>query len=281
MPKGSKGKKRVSRRPRRRLNRRIPRQGGLTRIIKYIVGQNIETKSAQAYWDGALTSRASAVFGERCVGYLCPAGDAGYPAGQQISISQGAGDGQRISNKITTKSVSFKFNIYVAPYNASSNPNPKPYLVTLWIFKLANDAQESRSDAANMMVSNMFDLGNTATSIQNNLTDHIRPYNNNVVRVLRKMTFKVGHSEYAGTGSAPASQNFTSNDYKLNIIKYLNVTKYVNKTFRFEDTSTDPTTKKTFFAFTFAPADGSSGAFLDPFAPVRVSWYVDYKYKDA
>lgn len=280
MARKAKNQKRT-RRPRRVVNRRIRGNKALTRMVKYIVGANTETKSAQAYWDGALTSRASAVFGERCIYYLCPAGDAGYPSGQQISISQGAGDGQRIGNKITTKNVTLKLNIYVAPYNASSNPNPKPYLVTLWIFKMANDAQESRSDAANMFVSNMFDLGNSSGSIQNNLTDHIRPYNNNVIRVLRKMTFKVGHSEYAGTGSSAASQNFTSNDYKLNIIKYLNVTKYVNKTFRFEDTSTDPTTKKTFFAFTFAPADGSSGALFDPYAPVRVSWYVDYKYKDA
>lgn len=251
-----------------------------TKLVKSVINRQAETKQAQAYWSGGLVSRASANFTERTLYYLGPGREGGYPAGQQLEFGLGTQDGQRIGNVIKTHKCMLRLNIFPTGYNETTNIAPKPYLVTLWIFRLVGDQWGLRSTAANMITNTMFDNGPLSGGIQNNLTDHIRPYNDSSVRVMRKITFKVGNQDMVGTGSNLGKQYYSNNDYKLNIIKYINVTKYIAKTYTFEDTNLSPTTKKTYFCFTFAPADGSAGALPDPFSPIQVNWHMDYQYKD-
>lgn len=254
------------------------------RYVKKALGRTTENKFAQAFFAGGLESPGSAVFTRQSLYYLGPGFDqgGGYPAGQQLAIDQGAGQAQRIGSSITTKRCILRF-VLTPQAQGSANLNPRPQLVTLWIFKLKSGIQDDRQNAANIVASDMFELNNGDTDLNWDLTDLTRPVNTSVMRVLARRTFKLGTAIYDGTGSnpQPLSQHFANNDFKYNITRTMNVTKYVNKKIRFNDNNVHPTTSKTYFMFSCSPADGSSGEQPTGYSPVRVNWYMDYHYEDA
>lgn len=185
--------------------------------------------------------------------------------------SQGTGQGSRIGNKITTKKVMLRG--YVTPYGYAAISNPKPVPVNARMLLLSNRAQPQNTPT----VSTFYQAGNTSVGPNGSLQDLIRPYNRDVNTVYTSRDYKIGHSSESGTGSDAVNGLQANNDYRMNAIFKLDITKYLPKTITFDDTTTTPITRNLFMRWILANADGNPNLAS---ASHAVFWTVDYQYTD-
>lgn len=200
------------------------------------------------------------------------------PNSGTLMISQGTGQGARIANKIQTTSLKFTAIISPTNYSSSTNPDPRPAIVRMVILYDREDP-----NAVPVPGSLFFQDGNTSTGFTGTLPDTIRPINADRYRVLMTKDYKLGFSQYAGTTGDAAGQGayqaWSNNDFKMNHVIKMNLTKFYPKRVRFNDNLTEPTSRGLYAFFYYVPADGTAYTAED--AIVRVSYMQDYRYKDA
>jgi hypothetical protein len=92
------------------------------------------------------------------------------------------------------------------------------------------------------------------------------------------MRFKVGFSAFNNAGVDPAYQHFANNDYKLNHTRRLNMTKYMPKVLKFNDTTNQPTNAGLYVWAWSVPCNGfGQGALI----PVQLDYTIHMEYEDA
>lgn len=246
----------------------------LKKMIRREISRNIENKSIQNYnLDRTLTSVFSTFDSSSGpVGNIVTLG----PDPFALNITQGVGQGQRIGNKIKTKRLTFKGTICPFSYGATYNPEPQPVQVKIFIFYDKDDPNAVPQPAAN---ANFFQNGNSSTGFHGDLVDMWSPVNTDRYRVLTTKTFKLGFASATGTGSVPATQGFSNNDFKLNCNFSFDLTKHYPKYVTYNDTSTTPLSRGLWAAFVVANASGvvmGSGN-----RPCGIQYMQDYVYEDA
>lgn len=264
------------RRPLRRSGARRARVGrvrrgsrvSVKRVVKSMLSREIETKSRQTDAD------------EVAMGY--PLGPSwpnnnviplGFnPAGLQIL--QGAGEGQRVGNKIRVKRVRWNFVIRAMPYNSSTNPLPQAQNVRIVLFY-----SRPAPTATPNPISDFFELNNTTQAIEGTLQDMIAPINEDTYRKLAERSFRIGWQDYFGAGGVGATTTGSNNDYKLTATLKWDITKYLPKMVRYIDNTATATSRGLFACVMVAPADGSTGA--SGRAPIAMRWWLDAAYTDA
>lgn len=194
------------------------------------------------------------------------------------TITQGTGAGQRIGNQVKLRSAIFKFVLYPQVYNAVSNPVPKPLDIIMYILSgkrsvLANTC----SDLTTIFTSNCYKLGSSSTSMLGNLYDVVSYINSDVLQLHYKRVFKLGPSNAQLQAGAVAGHS--NNDYKYNIVRSLNITKYLPKTLTFDDANNNSTSKQVFAVFCPVNADGT-GIASSGF-PCSMYAAIDVTYEDA
>lgn len=199
-----------------------------------------------------------------------------YPAPSYLQISQGSGQGNRISNLIKIKNLSIKGVLFPRPYNATTNATPSPVQIKFWFFY---DKTQPNSVPTPATSADFFQFGNTSIGFQNEFFDHKMPINTDRYRVLTTRTVKVGYSGYTGTGSQPQSGNFNNNDFRLNANLSVNLTKVCIKHCKFRDVSTLPTSRGIYMMAQPIYADGSAMALAT--IPVRMEYMMSVVYEDA
>jgi len=193
-----------------------------------------------------------------------------------INLAQGTGQGDRIGDAIRTRKAMFNFVLRPANYNAVNNPLPCPQEVQLFIGKVKNSRAQTpvASD-----YSKLFQNGNSYAAPVGNLSDLCQEVNSDWWTILKRYNFKVGHSIVNGTGGIAGEQYEANNDYKMNVVRQLDITDLMPKSFRFNDATTQPTNDGLFAFFMCSPANGStlSGVVY----PIFCDFFINYQFEDA
>ena len=239
------------------------------KMIKREVAKGVESKSRVDY--------------NAAYSFYYPAQGALYNSANTIQVSagstslpivQGTSDGARIGNEITVKKCNLDMVFYPTRYDASTNPNPEPLVVTLVLFY-----DKRIPTTFPTPVTDFYQFNSTTDSISGDLTDNIAPYNLDCYRIMATKTFKLGYSAYTGSSSDPIPQYYTNNDYHLNQIVKWDITKYLVKTIKYNDNNSDPTSRGLWLQVLISPADGSMGA--AGVIPAKVSYCHTLYYEDA
>lgn len=197
------------------------------------------------------------------------------PTQNRLSIAQGTGQGQRIGNRIRTKSCYISGILYAQQQNAAYNPTPKPCEVVMYIYKLIGGG-----NTVDVTMSNFYQNGNTAGSPTGSLVDLTFPINKDRYRVLYRKVFKIGPADNTGTGASAGLQYFANNDYKRNQRFYIPLTKYMDKIMRYNDTSLTVNNDTLYLAILPLMADGSTNGAGNALLPVNCSMTQVYNYTD-
>lgn len=180
--------------------------------------------------------------------------------GVSIAINQGTSQSQRVGNRIRVKSLWFKGVLAVLPYDATTNPNPRPTQVKMVFFYDKTNPNSLPNPFAGG-AAGPFQGGGGTNNFQNDLVDMVMPFNTDRYRILATRTYKLGYSQYAGTAASAANQTayqaYSNNDYRLNYQISMNLTKYYPKMLRFNDNNAIPTNRGLYVMFFYANADGS------------------------
>lgn len=235
-------------------------------IVKREVHKNIEDKKA-LYVQNILPITSYANLATMQVQTCIPS----------VNITQSVGQSGRLGCTVRTRSLYFNMYLYPNPYNATSNVNSKPQIVQLFFGKIKG--QRDRIPT-NLDFSRLWQNGNSSTNPYSDLRDLTQQINNDYWTVYKIFTFKLGLSSYSGTGSNPAYQNFTNNDYKLNHVRKINLTKYCPKVLKFNDATLQPTNDNLYFWIQCINADGTQPVDVN-YLPATFGYSSHYVYEDA
>ena len=154
------------RRLRKRFSRKTTTAGAkskattkkITRVVKQAIARNVETKviqynaSLNARCIGSATSQAQ--FNGSCFmvtpngANLGPGVIQGYPI-----IANGVGQDQRVGDEIKIKNIYINYLITANGYEATTNPNPRSFLATVWVIR-PKRGQQNGLDVTNIQVNN-------------------------------------------------------------------------------------------------------------------------------
>lgn len=196
------------------------------------------------------------------------------PTPSTLPIPQGSGQGERTGSTIRTRKLMLKYIIHPNPQDAATQPQPVPQDVCVWIGFLKNNRLK-QPDLADF--SNFFQNGSTSQAPNSNLYDMLLPENLDLFHICKKIRHKIGNSVYTDYTGIKPSNYYTNNDYKLNVARSIDCTKYINKVLKFNDSSVQPDTGL-YMWMTAVPADGQTG-YQDKV--VRMSYTLRYEYEDA
>lgn len=195
--------------------------------------------------------------------------------GTTIAIPQGTGAGDRTGNRIKIMKATLNYWMVPAAHNGLLNPAPKPLLVRLWIgYSKTNPTLiPPASDQAVL-----FQSGDTASPPNGFIPDILRKVNKDKFVIFRDIKHKLGYAEMSGTGFIAGSQYFANNDFKYNIMKTIDITKYLINTVSYNDTTAIPTSRGLFCWVQIVYADNNvtTGAI-----PANFAYFVDITYEDA
>jgi len=180
------------------------------------------------------------------------------------TINQGAGDGQRIGNQITTSKAILRYRLY-APTLLSTPIR----LVRVLIVK--EKAFPVRNPSTNINT-NLFRVSGSTVGPTNNDLDQLYPINTEAWIVLYDKQHKVGS---AGNPSTIGSNN---NDYSQSVQMTVNLQRHFGK-IQFDDTTSTPITKNYYMFFLTSPADGTTGG-SGTDTSIKLTYDSQISYKD-
>lgn len=241
----------------------------LRRIIRQEIHKNIENKTALAIQNVVPLSNANITPNLNCQTCI-----------PTINISQGTGQSNRIANVIKTRSLYMKFVLYPSLWNITSNAVPKPQMVLMFFGKVKGqrDRQPTGTDFAKL-----WQNGSTSIGPYSDLRDLTQYANKDYFTIYKILRFKVGNENITGTGNSANAQYYTNNDFKYNVSRTINLTKYCPKTLKFNDNTLSPTNDNLYMWAYVINADGtitvpSAGS---TYEPTTLSYTFSYTYEDA
>lgn len=197
------------------------------------------------------------------------------PYGTYVQIPQGTGQGERTGNQIRLVKVTFDYVVSATNYAATANPIPQPQELLIRLFSVKN------TNALVQSAGNYFQNGNASANPVGTLVDITRPVNNDLYTQYRFIRHKIGYAAWVPTpGLAPANGYYANNDFALNVVKKIDVTKYCPKLIRFNDNTTNATTRILQTFIECVNSDGSS-AISASVTPLVMTWTITISYKDA
>jgi len=193
------------------------------------------------------------------------------------NISHGTFQGSKIGNEIRTRKLILRMVITMNPYELAYHTYCKPEIVQIFIGKVKN-AKPQFPIAADFQ--KLFQQGDSSTPPLSNLLDLCLPINKDYFTIYKTMKLKIGYAQSSQpSGAAPSgNQYYSNNDYKLNHIITLDVTKYCPKLLKFNDGTLQPTNDGLFMWAQCVPGDGTAG---DQARPVNMKLVTEYVYEDA
>lgn len=199
-----------------------------------------------------------------------------YPNSTTLTINQGTGEGQRVGNSISVRKAYLKFVVYPSEYNVSTNPTPIPQDIRMMIGFVKQNPVEGPTFTD---FSELFQQGNTSAPPANSLFDMIQQVNKDSFTVLYDKIIKVGTSSVNGTGGLAAYQYMNNNDYRFNVVRKINITKYLTKKYGFNDTNNNPKSGRALFVW-FLPCNAVGGTNVSTYKQSRIYIDVDISYED-
>lgn len=261
--------------PKNRKTRKSSRRPRISRAVKSYVKKTIhrmaENKVVNWTYNGNLlpfNASASQWLAYNVMGL--------YPNSSSLTISQGVGEGQRIGDKISIRKGMLKFVITQNTYNASTNSSPMPYDIRIMI---GYNKQNPVTGPDFSAFSELFQNGNSFSAPTSNLYDMIQQPNKDSWGIVYDKVVKVGPALGYNTTFNQGFQLMPNNDYKYSCIRKINITKYLAKSYGFNDTNNNPKTGKALYVwFLYAPAVGVTASSTEQ--PLKIFTAVDLEYED-
>ena len=192
------------------------------------------------------------------------------------TIGQGVGQGNRVGNVIKTRRVYLNYIIHPTVYDALTNPNPQPIEVQLMLGYVKNTPCFAPIAGD---IGQLFQQGSNVLAPIGNLRDIISVINTDYWTMKKRWTHKVGFASSTGTGSQAPQQYFANNDFKMNIVKRMDITKLIPKTHVFNDANSTTNTKNLFLMYYAVSAMGP--LYNSTQLPANIEFWVDFHYEDA
>lgn len=235
--------------------------------VKKAISMNIENKCVQINGGSSFGNvRESPDFN---VYPMCPL--SGY-----WTVGQGVGQGSRIGNIIKTKKVYLNYVIRPNPYDVTVNPSCRPCEVQLMLGYVKNTPCFAPVPGD---IDVLFNNGSSTVAPVGTLKDLISVVNTDYWTIKKRWTHKIGYSSAEGTGGNVANQFFANNDFKLNVVRRMDITKYVPVTHAFNDGSQTTNTRGLFLMYYAVAADNFN--FTATQLPANIEFWVDFHYEDA
>lgn len=231
---GKKGAKRSNR-------RRAPKRKSLVQTIKSVISRQAERKSWFDYASNIQIVGASnslPVFR-----YLLP------------TVAQGTGFSGRIGSKISVKRAVIHGHVNILPYNASTNPNPIPIYVKMWLVSCKTINTNTLSSTP--ITSVFFDVVNTTVSFQGNMLDMEFTIDKQTWTLYAQKTIKLGAGYASSTG--PTGTGGYYDNSPMSVPWSFNYTKHL-KMLDFNESTNTPTNKNLFLIFQAVNADGTNSS---------------------
>lgn len=201
----------------------------------------------------------------------------GFPLtpGLTMNIIQGVGAADRTGNRIKIMKAVLNYWMVPTAYNVLINPNPKPLMIRIFIgySKINPTIIPPAADTALF-----FQNGDAASAPNGFIADILRKVNKDKYVIFRDIKHKLGYEAATGTGAVAGSQYYGNNDFKYNILKKIDVTKYMPKTVIYNDTTSVPTSRGLFCWIQIVNADNTA---TTGYLPVAFNYFVDLTYEDA
>lgn len=261
--------RRRGRRPIRRLRRgrftrrtkRVPKT--FKRYVKREIGRRIENKEYISY--GANQSVKSAGSGVSPVVFgLIP------------SMSNGTNDSTLIGNELKPKYGVLRGHVNLLPYNATTNPNPGPVYVKIWILKSLLLQGQLNAPSTQLDFTSFFKINNSAVSFQGNMMDLELPVNQEYWRVLSTKTMRLGATSYSATGPVSSGTYFDNSVMSRRFV--FNWGRYCRKILKYADNGGTCTNNNVYFVLQVVGADGQT---TTNYYPVEYHYVNHFKYEDA
>lgn len=234
------------------------------RYINKTIHRNIENKTEQTLsGNNTINSYAvnSSLFCISCIPYT--------------AINQGVGGGDRIGNTIKTRRVFFNYVLRPSEYSATLNPQPQPQDVIIMFGKVKNSRPQQ---PINTDFAKLWQAGDSSHAPYSTGLDLIQDVNKDWFTVYKVLRHKVGYQYAATAGMSPTHEYYANNDYKFNVIRRLNITKYVPKTIKFNDSTAQPTNDGLWM---WAFCVNADGGFSQTLSPILMDYTLNFDYEDA
>lgn len=197
------------------------------------------------------------------------------PYGGFLNITQGSGEGDRIGNKIRTKRLVFEYVINARQYDVTTNPLPTPQDIKMWFLTSRDDPTTLPTQGS---FTSFFQAGDTAVAPTGLIQDLLYSVNEDLFKVHATREHKVGYQFANGTGAQAGFQYLTNNDYAYNVRGKIDLTKYIPKTFHFNDNAPYPNNPLCYLVMEAVPATGFSNGITQP---LLMNYSIKYEFTDA
>ncbi|MEO5351306.1 MAG: hypothetical protein H7836_16940 [Magnetococcus sp. YQC-3] len=261
------------------------------RRVKQVINRTAETKVVNYFQTGRSLTNNNSVDWPNSILILTP--EAAGGTATCYTISQGNGQGQRTANEITLSRAWICGVVRAnASFDLTTNYNAAPLRVTFWIVSINKHLTDSVTQLDNICDSatgSFFQRGNTAAGLSGYTMDLCQQPNTDVVRVHAKRTFKVGMGNYVSSFAINSANNiaqqYNNNDSPYSQMFKIDITKYLPKLYKFNDTNDTPlNVRKRYLMWQVTRVDGglpqtSTGSLTGP-VPAFLDIGVNFEYKD-
>ena len=193
-----------------------------------------------------------------------------------LTISQGIRQSDRIGNEIKVRKVMLRYILRPTPYDISSNPAPVPTHVEMYLgrTRIASGDQPIAAD-----FNFLFQNGASSLAPVGSINDLVSETNKDYFTIKKRWSHKLGFASNTGTGGVPQAGYYSNNDFKMNVIKKLNITKYYPKTLKFNDTTNVVQGPGLFLWYQAVHAGGAING--STVLPANITFWLDIQYEDA
>lgn len=189
-------------------------------MVNRVLSRKVEVKQIQAsatYFPRTLGSTATSLLDNNVC--LTPV-SAFFTNTSGCIILEGTGQDERIGTEINVKAMYLDYSFTPMPYNAVTNPTPKPMIVTVYIIKPKIGQTQGpdlglylSGNANSNWFENQFNIDSGFTG---NLSDLTRKIDRENYEIIAVRQHKLGYSTTSGqTGSISQNYGFASNDFKF------------------------------------------------------------------
>lgn len=241
------------------------------KYIKRAINSAIETKVATKLGTKSLYAYTGTSWSSNNALCMTPMNNSGFG----VVIPTGDQQDNRTGNIIKTHKVLFKGVIYPQGYSATINPTPRPQEIVFWFISF----RPQPAITTNPVDGTFFQEGGSSVPPTGTVVDVIRSINKERFYVHGKRVFKLGYSQFSGTGGLPTEGNFSNNDFNYNKKFVFDITKMCPKRIIYNDAiSNDPQSRALWCVWESVNADGTTqGASV---VPCNMQYQIDFYYKD-
>lgn len=197
------------------------------------------------------------------------------PNGGAFTVALGTSSGARIGNRITPRKLMFNYTLYPLQYDAVTNNAPRPGLVMMILCRVKEDPFQVPNS---IDLNNLYQNGASVAPPTGSVTDVNKMFNKDYWEILKSWTHKLGCASYEGTGARPQNQSYTNNDFQMLIQRKMNITKYLAKSIKFNDTANVAQSKGIFLLTQYCNADGTIAGASQLCA--NLEYYCNFEYED-